>query len=226
MENLTNALRTLNPWWANKSIAQGNLIDRAIKEELLHSFELRQIKDLLGVRRSGKTTLLYLTIEYLLKKGVPPAKIFFLSFDEINISTAEVEKIEKAIYQIEPNPEYLFLDEVQEKIDWQRWVKKLYDLRLFKHIFVSGSNASLLSKDVGKLLTGRHITTINYPFSFKEFLLANSWNNFDRNYLLSEKNKILHYLNKYLKNGGFPETIGKEDEFANRILTNIYNDII
>lgn len=226
MENLTNALRSLNPWWANKSINQGNLIDRYIKEELLHSFELRQIKDLLGVRRSGKTTLLYLTIEYLLKNGVSSTKIFFLSFDEINISTADFEEIEKAIYQIEPNPEYLFLDEAQEKRDWQRWVKKLYDLRMFKHIFVSGSNATLLSKDVGKLLTGRHITTVIFPFSFKEYLLANKWNNFDRNYLLSEKNKILHYLNKYLKNGGFPETIDKEDEFANRILTNIYNDII
>ena len=80
MENLTNALRSLNPWWANKSISKENLIDRSIKEEILCSFELRQIKDLLGVRRSGKTTLLYLTIEYLLKKGVPSTKIFFLSF--------------------------------------------------------------------------------------------------------------------------------------------------
>lgn len=226
MENLTNVLRTLNPWWANKSINKENLIERTIKEELLQSFELRQIKDLLGVRRSGKTTLLYLTIEYLLKKGVPPQKIFFLSFDEINISTADFADIEKAIYQIELNPEYLFLDEAQEKRDWQRWVKKLYDLRMFKHIFISGSNATLLSHDVGKLLTGRHITTVIFPFSFNEFLLANNWNNFDINYLLSEKNKILHYLSKYLKNGGFPETIGKEDGFANRILTNTYNDII
>ena len=55
--------------------------------------------------------------------------------------------------------------------------------------------------------------SIIFPFSFKEFLIANGWENFDKNFLLAEKNKVLHYLNLYLKNGGFPETIGKEEIF-------------
>ena len=83
-----------------------------------------------------------------------------------------------------------------------------------------------MSKDVGKLLSGRHITTVIFPFSFREFLVANGWTNFSRNYLLSEKNKLLHYLNLYLKQGGFPETIGKDEMSINRILSNAYNDII
>jgi len=223
---IINALRSLNPWWAGKSIEKKNLVERSVQKDILEFLKLRQIKDILGVRRSGKTTLLYLIIDELIKKGVEPIKIFFLSFDEISLSTAHFDEIDKAISQISINPAYLFLDEAQEKKDWERWVKQLYDTKRFKHIFVSGSNASLLSKDVGKLLTGRHITTTVFPFSFKEFLIAHGWQNFNRNYLLSEKNKILHYLYIYLKQGGFPETVGKSDNEADRILSNTYNDII
>jgi len=226
MDSLINAIRSLNPWWANKPFQREGMIERTIQKEILESLKLRQIKDVIGVRRSGKTTLLHLVIDNLIQHKIPPSKIFFLSFDEINLSTASFDEIDRAIAQIEIGPEYLFLDEAQEKANWERWVKQLYDSRKFKKIFVSGSNASLLSKDVGKLLSGRHITTAIYPFSFKEFLIANGWKNFSRNYLLSEKNKILHYLNLYLKNGGFPETVAKDDISVNRILSNVYNDII
>ena len=101
----------------------------------MESLKLRQIKDILGVRRSGKTTLLCLIINNLIQKKVPPSKIFFLSFDEINLSTANFDEIDKAIVQIEINPEYLFLDEAQEKKNWERWVKQLYDSRKFKQIY-------------------------------------------------------------------------------------------
>jgi len=216
----------MNPWWANKLFQKEGLIERAIQKPVLESLKLRQIKDIIGVRRSGKTTLLQLIIWDLIRQGVKPSKIFFLSFDEINLGTAGFEDIEKAIAQIEIEPEYLFLDEVQEKKHWEKWVKQIYDSKRFRQIFVSGSNAGLLSKDVGKLLSGRHITTVIFPFSFREFLVANGWTNFSRNYLLSEKNKLLHYLNLYLKQGGFPETIGKDEMSINRILSNAYNDII
>ncbi len=226
MSNITNALRSLNPWWANKPIQKENIIDREVQKELLESMKLKQIKDILGVRRSGKTTLLYLIIDRLIHQDVHPSKIFFLSFDEVILSTSKFEELERGVYEIEPEPRYLFLDEAQEKKDWERWVKQLYDSKKFKQIFVSGSNASLLSKEVGKLLSGRHLTTIIFPFSFKEFLMARGWQNFNKEYLLSEKNKILHYLNSYLKNGGFPETVGKDDISVNRILANTYNDVI
>jgi len=226
MDTIVNAMRSMNPWWANKLFQKEGLIERAIQKPVLESLKLRQIKDIIGVRRSGKTTLLQLVILDLIRQGVKPSKIFFLSFDEINLGTAGFEDIEKAIAQIEIEPEYLFLDEVQEKKHWEKWVKQIYDSKRFRQIFVSGSNAGLLSKDVGKLLSGRHITTVIFPFSFREFLVANGWTNFSRNYLLSEKNKLLHYLNLYLKQGGFPETIGKDEMSINRILSNAYNDII
>ena len=226
MDNIVNALRSLNPWWAKQPFQKEKVIERDVQNEILNTIKLRHIKDILGVRRSGKTTLIYLIIDKLIQEGVSPKKIFFLSFDDINLSTMSFDEIDKAIVQIELEPEYLFLDEAQEKKWWEKWVKGIYDSRRFKQIFVSGSNVSLLSKDVGKLLTGRHITTVLFPFSFREFLISNGWKNFDKDYLLAEKNKILHYLSIYLKYGGFPETMEKDESSVNRILSNTYNDII
>lgn len=226
MSQIIDSLRTLNPHWAKKPIIGQHIVKRTVLEGVLDTLKLRQLKDILGIRRSGKTTLLYLIIDYLIQKGIEPSKIFFLSFDNINLNTSSFDEIEKAISEVCIEPEYLFLDEAQEKKGWERWVKQMYDLRKFKQIFVSGSNASLLSKDVGQLLTGRHTTTIMFPFSFKEYLYANGWDNFDENYLLSEKNKLLFYLNKYLKNGSFPETVNADDNLVVRVLSDIYNDII
>ena len=227
MENIKNAIKTLNPWWAKKKILEENIIERSILKDIIKTLKAKQIKDILGVRRSGKTTILYLLIDHLIKKEkANPKKIVFLSFDEINIGTADFEDIEKAIYQINPDPEYLFIDEIQEKKNWEKWVKQLYDQNKFKQIIVSGSNASILSKDIGKLLSGRHITIKVHPFSFKEYLKANGWKNFRKEFIELEKNKVQHYLMQYLKKGGFPETIKKDDELISRILINTYNDII
>lgn len=226
MDNIADAIRTMNPWWANGQFQEKGIKKRDAQKDISANMKLRQVKDILGVRRSGKTTLLYLVISDIIQHGAEPKKIIFLSFDEINLITADFDHVEKAIYEIEPYPEYLFLDEVQEKKGWERWVKRLYDTKKFKQIFVSGSNASLLSKDIGTLLSGRHISTAVFPFSFKEFLNAEGWTNFSKDHLLSEKNKLLHYIKEYLKKGGFPETIKKDSTSAEKVLTSTYNDII
>ena len=111
MNGIIGALRSMNRWWTGKHFQKEGMIERTIQKPILKSLKLRQIKDIIGVRRSGKTTLLHLVIENLIQKGVKPQKIFFLSFDEINLSTAAFEDIEKAIAQIEIEPEYIFLDE-------------------------------------------------------------------------------------------------------------------
>lgn len=221
MEELIQALHALNPWWAS-DFQRKNYAHRTVQTEIIKTLQFKHVKDVLGVRRCGKSTLLYLVIQHLLKQGVSPKKIFFLSFDRLMLNTASFANIEKAIALIELKPEYLFLDEIQEKTEWERWVKQLYDTGQFKQIFVSGSNASLLSKEIGTLLTGRHFTTILFPFSFREYLEAKQWNNFDT--LIAQKNTLLHHLKNYLTNGGFPETIFHDD--AMMLLPQVYNDII
>jgi len=81
----------------------------------------------------------------------------------------------------------------------------------------------LISRDIGKTLTGRHATTILTPFSFKEYLIQQR---IEKSADISNREKVMHYLENYLKNGGFPETIGTDQLLSKSILLDLYNDIL
>lgn len=224
---LEEAIRKWNPWWADtKSIEKLSGVKRHITSGIKDTLELKQIKDVIGVRRSGKTTILYQIIKILEEKNISPKNIVFLNFDDTEINVAPFDELIKSIEKINPEVNYLFLDEIQQKKGWERWMRTLYDTNKFKQVFVSGSSASLLSKDIGRVLTGRHITFTVFPFSFKEYLIFLGWNDFSKDFLEYNKNKILHHLTTYITGGGFPETIGKDEYQKKIVLTNIYNDIL
>ena len=224
---LEESIRRWNPWWIDtESIEKLSGVKRQITNDIKNSLEIKQIKDLIGIRRSGKTTILYQIIKILEEKRIKPKNIVFLNFDDTEINSASFEEIIKAIEKINPEVNYLFLDEIQQKKGWERWIRTLYDISKYKQIFVSGSSASLLSKDIGRVLTGRHITFTVFPFSFKEYLVFIGWNDFSKDYLAYNKNKVLHHLTTYIEGGGFPEIIGKNEYERKIILTNIYNDIL
>ena len=224
---LEESIRRWNPWWAESdSIEKLSGVKRYITADIKKTLELKQIKDIIGVRRSGKTTTLYQIIKILEENKEKPKNIVFLNFDDTEINSASFEEIIKTIEKINPEINYLFLDEIQQKNGWERWIRTLYDTNKYRQIFISGSSASLLTKEIGRVLTGRHITFTVFPFSFKEYLVSIGWKDFSKNYLEYNKNKILHYLMAYLKGGGFPEVIGKNKFERKIILTNIYNDIL
>jgi hypothetical protein len=224
---LEESIRKWNPWWAeSESIKRLSGVTRYIITDIKKTLKLKQIKDLIGVRRSGKTTILYQIVKILEENGEKSKNIVFLNFDDIEINSASFDEIIKVIEKINPETRYLFLDEIQQKNGWERWIRSLYDTNKFAQIFISGSSASLLTKDIGRVLTGRHITFTIFPFSFIEYLVFIGWKDFKEDYLEYNKNKILHHLSTYIKGGGFPEVIGK-NEFERKItLTNIYNDIL
>jgi hypothetical protein len=224
---LEDGIRRWNPWWAEKeTIVALSGVERDILLEIMKTINLSHIKDILGVRRSGKTTILYQITKLLLNKKINPRDIVFLNFDDSEINASSFDDVLKSLSKINPNIKYLFIDEIQQKSGWERWIRTLYDTKMFKQIFVSGSSASLLSQDMGRVLTGRHVTFSVFPFSFREYLKFIEWENFDINFLKYNKNKLLHHQEKYIKNGGFPETIDKTDSEIKIILTSIYNDIL
>lgn len=224
---LEGSIRKWNPWWADpNSIEQLSGVQRQIITEIKKTLSLRQIKDIIGVRRSGKTTTLYQIIKTLKENKENLKNILFLNFDDSELNTASFEEIIKTIEKINPEISYLFLDEIQQKQGWERWIRTLYDTHTYKQIFLSGSSASLLTKEIGRVLTGRHLTFTVFPFSFKEYLIFNGWKNFSNDHLQYNKNKILHYLIKYIQEGGLPEILGKNEFERKIILTNIYNDIL
>jgi predicted AAA+ superfamily ATPase len=201
-------------------------IRRDITEDIIKSLGTPHIKDIIGVRRCGKTTILYQVAEHLTSQGVRANDMIFLNFDDPSINAASFSELQKEIFKINPDISHIFLDEIQQKTGWERWVRTLYDTRKFQRIFISGSSASLLSQDMGRVLTGRHITFGVTPFSFREYLRKRGWEDFVPEYLAYNKDKLLHYLSAYLETGGFPETVELDDFGRKQVLTSLYNDIL
>jgi len=116
-----------------------------------------------------------------------------------------------------------FLDEIQNIPGWQRWVNRLYEFEDIK-IFVTGSNAAMLSAEIATALTGRNRIIELYPFSFLEFVQAKGTSPDKRDFLRPEKRAALvHFFDRYLQTGGFPEAVKTGDT---SILQEYFRDII
>ena len=210
-----------NFWWTNpEKLNEFKWIKRDILESTINLMNSPHIKDIIGVRRAGKTFLIYQIISHLIKKNIKPEEILYLNFDDPEFK--EIKKTISTALEINPEIKYVFLDEIQNISEWEKEIRVYYDRKEFKQIFVSGSSASLISRDVGKTLTGRHITVIVTPFSFKEFISKHNVNYKDP----FQKEKVIHYLEKFLQEGGFPETLHGIVVTKEPILINIYNDIL
>ena len=224
---LSDAIRRWNPWWADGKVMEDiKGVKREELDNVLAFMKENLIKGIIGPRRAGKTTLLYQIIDTLLMEGVSPQDIILLNFDDSNIYSADFDVLISECRKINPKIKYLFLDEVQQRENWERWVRTLYDTHQFSQIFVTGSSSYLLREDIGRVLTGRHITFHLLPFSFREYLRYLGWKNFSKDYIEYRKDELLHYLHKYMKNGGYPESLSMNDMARNRYLNELFDDII
>ncbi|MCX7771423.1 MAG: AAA family ATPase, partial [Proteobacteria bacterium] len=160
------------------------LIPRVCLSKIISKIKLKEIQVLLGVRRSGKSTLFKLIINHLIENGVDPKKILYLNFEDPFFSN--VWKEPKLIYSTIEVAEkltgeridYLFLDEIQAVENWQSFIKSVYDSEVFRKIFITGSNSGLLKSDYSKMLSGRFVYDFVYPLSFKEICLHQNINNY------------------------------------------------
>lgn len=210
-----------NFWWSNPNkLNDFNWVERDALKKVISLMNTPHIKDIIGVRRAGKTFLMYQIISYLIKTGIKPEEILYLNFDDPEFK--EVKKTVSTALELKPGIKYIFMDEIQNISEWEKQIRVYYDRKEFKQIFVSGSSASLISRDVGRTLTGRHITVLLTPFSFNEFLSKYNVDYKDP----FQKEKVAHYLELFLQEGGFPETLSKNVITKEPILVNTYNDII
>jgi len=136
------------------------LYHRDIVDKITNRIELNQIEVIQGIRRSGKSTIFKLLINCL-SKTINPKKILYINLDDpffipySNDATKFYDIVEIAEKLSGEKIEYLFLDEVQAINGWERYIKSVYDSQTFKKIFITGSNAKFLSKDLAVLLSGR-----------------------------------------------------------------------
>ncbi|MDD5434522.1 MAG: ATP-binding protein [Nitrospira sp.] len=218
-----------NPWWAGEK----DWLKAHDRDDLLSLEQLFNRKEILlisGVRRSGKTTMLHLLIDNLLKGGVSGRNILHLNFEDPAFNGASLYDLyEKYLAFMNPSGKvYVFLDEVQEIEGWQKDIRKLYDGVQGLKILVTGSNSSLLKGEYATLLTGRTIPYEVYPFSFREIVKCRGiLKDFALPSVISRKARIRHAFSEYILYGGFPEVVNEENtKLKTAILKEYYNGIL
>ena len=180
------------------------------------------IKVMTGIRRSGKSVMLELIKEELMESGVSPAQFISVNFEDMgnaHLQTAKAlhEEITRLALRTDGKI-YLFFDEIQEVRDWEKCVNSLR-ITLDCDIYITGSNAKLLSGELATYLGGRYVEFVIYPFSFTEFL--------ELYRTIEPEEEIQNCFQKYLLFGGMPylANLRYTDEPSRQYLTDLFNSV-
>lgn len=217
-----------NPWWNTGKVPSNWLGHRRKQlQDLSGSVLGSEITIITGVRRSGKTTLVLQTIDLLLDSGVPPKNILFANLNDASFTGVTIDDIRDSYLQLhQPKGRiYFFLDEVQEVKGWERWALKGYELKRDEKVIVTGSSSALLTGEYASILTGRTNTLKVFPLDLSEYMdfVGSKIPTFP---IGDDRNAIIHHLDGYLKNGGFPELRARSDAVPNDLLSGYFNDIL
>ncbi|HXK52356.1 MAG TPA: AAA family ATPase, partial [Caldisericia bacterium] len=190
---------------------------------------LDKIVSLTGARRSGKTYMLYNQIEKLLQQGVPKEHIVFINFEDerIPFRCDELDIILQSYRELFPGVDvsqcYFFFDEIQEAPQWEKFVARIYET-ISKHIYITGSNATLLSREIASSLRGRTLNFEVYPLSFHEYRAIHHPSiNINTS---SGQGKMQSLFQSFIHQGGFPEIIGKDENIRIKILQEYFNVMV
>ena len=242
-EGILKVLMSFNPWWRTGTI--NPKLSKTYKRfafyeamKLLTRQDIRRIVVLTGTRRVGKTTIQYQMIEELLKRGVPPQKIVFISMDHPMLKLSGFNDILECYHEnIYPEQDvYYFFDEVQYAQDWDKWLKTIYDMQPDTKVVATGSASPALIKGNQESGAGRW-STIQVPtMSFYEYcelldvdrpilpkelkitpLLYKTQQ--ERTNIMLQLSKVQNHFNRYLQVGGFPElALADNDVMAQQIM--------
>ncbi len=183
--------------------------------QLIEGKDLNLIKVITGVRRSGKSTLLLQYKEFLVSQKIPEKNIIYMNFE--SAQWYWIKNYEDLYSYIKNNisegKNYILLDEVQNVQSWEKAVNSLL-VDIDSDIYITGSNAYLLSSELTTLLAGRVLTIKIYPFSFKEFI---------EEYPFKENEDKYDKFDKYLKFGGMPMIVNMNDN--EKLIINYLTDI-
>ena len=164
----------------------------------------------IGMRRAGKTYFLYQSIDKLLQTGVPKQQILMINFEDdrlLPMSAKEMGALLDGFYTLYPQNHqkccYFFLDEVQNIPDWHRVVRRLYDSKNVR-LYLTGSSAKLLSKEIATSLRGRSLSIEVWPYSFKEYLSAHKIKVATQPFGQKSFDIMRKHLLDYFSKGGFP----------------------
>lgn len=242
-ERILKVLKAYNSWWvtgiANPALAK-SYKRFAFYESMkkLEQTDIRRMVVLTGTRRVGKTTIQYQMIDSLLKKGVPPQKIVFISLDHPMLKLSSLNEILDCYHEnVYANQDaYYFFDEIQYAADWDKWLKTIYDMQPETHVVATGSASPALMKGSRESGAGRW-SVISVPtLSFYEYcellnidkptfdpkLKATSFLSMSRQeqtQIMTQLSNVQKHFNRYLQVGGFPElALAENDLMAQQIM--------
>jgi len=192
-------------------------------EKIMRFVDIPTIKVLTGIRRCGKSNIIFMIMDKLEMQGISKENLVYFDFSEPEWEDVKMQAVFDAVkLRLSPNGKtYLFLDEVQEIKSWERMVNTLNQKREFDvDIYVTGSNSRMLSTEIETYLTGRITTIPVWTLSFSEYL------NFKKRYM--EVGRAKDELYNYLEFGGFPATHLRKMERADiyTMIKDIYNTVI
>jgi len=184
------------------------------------------------MRRVGKSTVLYQIMDLLEAEGIENKAMLHINFEEPALAPHLTLSFLDTLYdtyrsEIYPTGKaYLFLDEIQNILEWERWVRGRNETENIK-IFITGSSSKLMSSELATLLTGRHVNFNVYPLDLKELLEFFSIEIPSKPWPFSAPPAIAHTLHFYLKWGSLPKIVlAKEEARRSRLLIQYFDDIL
>ncbi|MFP3065182.1 MAG: ATP-binding protein [Sulfolobus sp.] len=193
-----------------ETLENEKLVERDLPFDIEPYLSKPNVLAILGVRRSGKSTLGYLLIKR--------RNFAYVDFsDDRLVNFNDFDMLTRSFYELYGDFTHVLIDEPQYVSSWELFVNRL---RKEKSVIVTGSSSILLSGELATALTGRHVDLILFPFSFREYL---KFKNVNVDLYSSKSISIIrNELENYLKDGGFPEALS----IGKRVVPSIYNDII
>ena len=209
MPQIKAILPDFNPWW--KKSFQASFKDRVIYGKIQKFLPLRQIIAFTGLRRVGKTTILFKAAEDAMTRGLSPRNVIYFSFDEFaGIGLQDVLHAAEELHEKEyaREPLLMLLDEVQKLNDWENQAKALYDAFPEIKMMISGSESLFIKRKSRAILAGRIFEFRVNPLTFKEYLVFRGEEVLPPGLHLKELRRL---YSEFMKTQGFPELVGVRD---------------
>lgn len=191
-----------------------------------YNFDINANYVVIGLRRAGKSTLLYKIVQNLISQGTDWNQIIYINFEDERLSEFTLNDFNDLLAvqaELSDKKGWFFLDEVQNIEGWEKFARRMADSK--EHTFITGSNAKMLSQEIESRLGGRYITKYVTPYNFREYLTAKNIDYSDKAlHSTKEQGKIKRELEKYFYFGGFPENL--EYENKREYVSSIYQKVL
>lgn len=178
-----------------------------------------------GLRHTGKSYLMYQQIRHLLNEGISSEAILYFNFEDeriVGMDTDQLDLIKRCYEELYSYQPIFFLDEIQVIPHWEKFVRRLAGQKY--RVYVTGSNAKMLSQDIATTLGGRFMIQHVYPYSFREYLFANRVE-LDDKWFYKKCSEVVRYFDTYFHFGGLPQLQLAAGEEKRMWLSSLYNKI-